>query len=153
MNIESTSVGKAMVVKVSGRIDAQTTDQFGAACKLLIQDGATHVVVDLTELQYISSAGLSTILRFAKELQGKGGVLAIAGLKGLVKQVFELTNLIGVFPVYETAEEASRSFCWNKNFGGSNGRRNSTPSRNSSLSFVRARRRQTCLSFSTGTSN
>ena len=45
MNIESTSVGKAMVVKVSGRIDAQTTDQFGAACKRLIQDGATHVVV------------------------------------------------------------------------------------------------------------
>ena len=109
MNIESTSVGKAMVVKVSGRIDAQTTDQFGAACKRLIQDGATHVVVDLTELQYISSAGLSTILRFAKELPGKGGLLAIAGLKGLVKQFFELTNLIGVFPVYETAEEASRS--------------------------------------------
>ena len=109
MVIESTSVGKARVVKVAGRIDAQTTDQFEAACKRLIQEGATHVVVDLAELQYISSAGLSSILRFAKELQGKGGVVVISGLKGLVKQVFELTNLIGVFRVYETAEVACQS--------------------------------------------
>ena len=109
MTIESISVGKAVVVKVAGRIDAQTTKQFDATCKGLIQAGATHVIVDLAELQYISSAGLGSILRFAKELQGKGGVVVISGLKGLVKQVFELTNLIGVFRVYETAEAASRS--------------------------------------------
>jgi anti-anti-sigma factor len=109
MTIESVSVGKAVVVKVAGRIDAQTTGEFEAACKRLIQEGATHVVVDFTELQYISSAGLSSILRFAKELEGKGGLVVISGLKGLVKQVFELTNLIGVFRVFETAEAACRS--------------------------------------------
>ena len=106
MTIESISVGKAVVVKVAGRIDAETTDQFEAACKRLIQDGATHVVVDLAELQYISSAGLGSILRFAKELQGKGGVVVISGLKGLVKQVFELTGVTDLFRVYETAEAA-----------------------------------------------
>ena len=109
MTIETISLDKAVVLKVAGRIDARTTEQFDAACERLIQDGATHVVMDLAELQYISSAGLSSILRFAKQLKGKGGVVVISGLQGLVKQVFELTNLIAVFRVYETADAAYRS--------------------------------------------
>lgn len=109
MTIESINLDKAVVLKVAGRIDAQTTEQFESACQRLIQDGVTRVVVDLAELQYISSAGLGSILRFAKTLQGKGGVVLLCGLKGLVKQVFELTNLISVFRVYETVEAACRS--------------------------------------------
>jgi len=109
MNIESTKQGKAAVIKLAGRMDAETTGQFDAACARSLEDGATTLVIDLSELHYISSAGLGSILRLAKRMQAKGGAVLLCGVKGLVKEVFEMTNLLPAFQVFDTAEAACRS--------------------------------------------
>lgn len=109
MTIESTKVGKIVVVKLIGRMDADTNKEFEAAVAQLVQEGSIFLVVDVTELLYINSAGLGSFLRNAKRAQEKGGALLLCGLKGLVKEVFEMTRLISVFPVFDSTDAACQS--------------------------------------------
>ncbi len=91
---------------VSGRMDAENAPQFEQQCRACIAEGLTGLVVDLGELTYVSSMGLRSFVSVAKTLQDKGGALRICRLRGLVKQVFEITGLLESFPVYESVEAA-----------------------------------------------
>jgi len=104
--IERRQILNEVVFFVSGRMDAESAPQFEQNCRAWIAEGHTSLVVDLGELAYVSSMGLRSFLNIAKTLQGKGGALRICRLTGLVKQVFEITRLTNVFPVYESAESA-----------------------------------------------
>jgi anti-anti-sigma factor len=108
MKIQSTKVQKAVVVKVTGRMDAENAHEFQAACDEWIGKGENHILVELSDLQYVSSMGLSSFMSVAKALQGKGSII-LCGLKGLPRQVFELTRLIDVFPVFDSTEAAIAS--------------------------------------------
>jgi anti-anti-sigma factor len=87
-------------------MDAESAPQFEEQCKACIAEGLTGLVVDLEELRYISSMGLRSFISVAKTLQAKGGALRICRLRGLVKQVFEITGLLELFQVYESVEAA-----------------------------------------------
>jgi anti-anti-sigma factor len=106
LNIERTQVSDQVVLTVSGRMDAENAPQFQDRCGDCIAEGHTTLVADLGGLTYVSSMGLRSFLSVAKTLQGKGGALRLCCLKGLVKQVFEITGLLQVLPVYESVESA-----------------------------------------------
>jgi anti-anti-sigma factor len=106
MKIESTKLEKAVLLKVSGRMDAENANQFSKACEGLIAQGALHVIAELDELQYVSSMGLRAFLAAAQALQARSGSLTLCGLRGVPRQVFEMTNLLSIFPVFETSREA-----------------------------------------------
>lgn len=109
MEIESTKLENAVLVKVSGRMDAANAHEFQQECEAWIARGATHILVELSELQYVSSMGLSCFLAVAKALQAKAGSVMLCKLQGLPKQVFEMTRLIGLFPVFDTTDAALAS--------------------------------------------
>ena len=106
MTIEQTHVSGQVVLLVAGRMDAETAPQFENKCRSCVAEGLTTLIVDLGDLTYISSMGLRSFLDIGKTLQGKGGALRICRLKGLVKQVFEITGLSLVFKSYESVESA-----------------------------------------------
>ncbi len=106
MKIESTKLQKAVLLKVSGRMDAENSDQFRSACEAAAGEGVLHVIADLNELQYVSSMGLRSFLAAAQAMRGRSGSLILCGLHGVPRQVFELTHLLSLFPVFETSDEA-----------------------------------------------
>lgn len=106
MQIESAKLDKGVVMKVSGRMDAENAHEFQSACSDWIAKGNTRLILDLSELKYVSSMGLSHFLAAAKELNAKAGALILCGLQGSPRQVFELTKLIGLFPVFDTVDAA-----------------------------------------------
>jgi anti-anti-sigma factor len=106
MEIEPTELDKAVLLKVNGRMDAENAHQFEDVCRNWISKGAKHLIADLNGLQYVSSMGLRCFLVVAQELQPKSGSLILCGLHGLPRQVFEMTRLIGLFPVFDTAQQA-----------------------------------------------
>lgn len=109
MEIQATRLENAVVIKVSGRMDAANAPQFQLECEQWIANGATHILADLSDLQYVSSMGLNCFLAIAKSLQAKSGSVILCRLQGLPRQVFEMTRLIGLFPVFDTTEAALRS--------------------------------------------
>jgi anti-anti-sigma factor len=104
--VETANVSGQIVLIVSGRMGAENADQFQEKCRECIAEGHSSLVVDLGGLAYISSMGLRSFLSVAKTLQANGGTLRLCRLKGLVKQVFEITGLVQAFSVYETVESA-----------------------------------------------
>jgi anti-anti-sigma factor len=106
VTIERKQLSDQVVFLVSGRMDAENAPQFEQQCRACIAEGLTGLVVDLGELKYVSSMGLRSFVSVGKTLQDKGGALRICRLNGLVKQVFEITGLLGTFPVYESVEAA-----------------------------------------------
>lgn len=106
MHIVATQVEKAVLLKVSGRMDAENADEFDKACEVWISKGAKHLIADLADLQYVSSMGLRSFLAAAQKLKSISGSLMLCGLHGLPLQVFEMTKLSSLFPMFDTTQKA-----------------------------------------------
>ncbi|MDD5100309.1 MAG: STAS domain-containing protein [Syntrophales bacterium] len=108
MEITVKKEGSASVVSVKGRIDALTAGEFEKGLAALMAGGDYALVVDFKGLEYISSAGLRSILSTAKQLKAKGGEMIFAGLQGPVKDVFKISGFGSIFKIFDTEEEALR---------------------------------------------
>lgn len=108
MEIATRKEGGAMVVSVTGRIDAVTAPEFEKGLSALIAGGDMVLLLNLNDLEYISSAGLRSILSTAKQLKANQGKLLFCGLKGPVKDVFKISGFGSIFKIFETEEEALR---------------------------------------------
>ncbi|NCC25535.1 MAG: anti-sigma factor antagonist [Deltaproteobacteria bacterium] len=106
MDIKTSKKGIATVVMVSGRMDAVTAPDFEKRCSELIDSGDLALAIDLENLEYISSAGLRSILATGKKIKGAGGQIVFCSLAGMVKEVFDISGFASIFPVYGTQDEA-----------------------------------------------
>ena len=106
MKIQIKKDEKVTVVSVKGKMDAVSSPEFDKEIKRLIEEDGGIVIIDLGELDYISSSGLRSILAAGKVLTEKGGRLLLSSLKGMVKEVFEISGFNSIMPIYESLESA-----------------------------------------------
>jgi len=99
-------VGQDYLVAISGRMDATTAGEFDEQCEHWLSQDEIHILVDMGGVEYISSAGLRSILNAAKKLRARGGDICFFGLTGLVADVFQLSGFSTIFNVFETREQA-----------------------------------------------
>ncbi len=97
------------VLSVSGRLDAVTSPELEKELLSIIAEGEKSLVLDLAKLDYISSAGLRAVLAGAKKIKQQQGTLRLACLKGVVKEVFEVSGFDSIIPCFETAESALKA--------------------------------------------
>lgn len=105
MNIQSSKQGACTIVTPQGRMDISTSKQFEEYCSALIDNGERCMVIDLNELEYVSSAGLRSILSTGKKLKSVQGDLKLCRAKGAVKDVLELSGIAAAIPILATLEE------------------------------------------------
>jgi anti-anti-sigma factor len=98
------------VVAVTDRIDTVTAARFEAYCIAVLDAGAHRLVLDLSHLAYISSAGLSSVLAVAKHAVHVGDPFSVSGLSGLVKEVFAITGFDSMVAVSADLEGALAGF-------------------------------------------
>jgi anti-sigma B factor antagonist len=91
--------------------------QMGAECKQLelafdqlIGENKTRVVLDFTGVTKLDSGGLGKVVNCLSRLKKAGGVMRLAGVKGMVEGVLKLTLVDRLVKIYPTALEASESF-------------------------------------------
>ena len=96
----------ALVISLKGRLDAVTTPVLEKDLTELIAGGEKFLVLDLGNLDYISSAGLRTILVVTKRLREKQGRLLLASLKSVVWEVFEISGFSSIIPIFESVDAA-----------------------------------------------
>lgn len=106
MQIESGRSGAARIVRVAGRIDSTTSPALEQELLPLLQPGDARVVLDLSGVQYVSSAGLRLVLMAAKRAKAAGGALAACGLPPSVRDVFTISGFDRIVPVLEAEAEA-----------------------------------------------
>lgn len=108
MEITTRKEGSSVVVSVKGRIDAVTAPEFEKGLLALMAGGDSTLILNFSGLEYISSAGLRSILATAKQLKAKEGKMLFASLQGPVKDVFKISGFGSIFKIYDTEEEALR---------------------------------------------
>jgi anti-anti-sigma factor len=101
MEIFTRKEQSTLIIGVTGRMDAATSPQFEKSIGELIAQGESVFLIDFSGLDYISSAGLRSLLIAAKQLKAKKGELAISGLKGPVKEVFTISGFYSLFKIIE----------------------------------------------------
>ena len=109
MNIAKRPSGLATIVDVDGDITLYNSpDLRKTLMELLKVQKVPRVVVNLTNVKYIDSAGVACLVEALKVSRESKLGLALFGLGRVAREVLELTRLIRVFEVYNTEEEAVR---------------------------------------------
>lgn len=106
MKINVTEQNGASIMALEGRMDATTTAVFESASRGLLDNDTRKVVVDMTALEYISSAGLRGILGMVKSMKAASGALAFCGLQPMVAEVFRISGFNAILSVYDTLDAA-----------------------------------------------
>ena len=110
MVVKITNEGDISVVSLEGSLDTNTSQEAGDALDKLVDEGKTKLVVDLTNLDYISSSGLRIFLAASKKLKPLGGEVRVSGLNETVNEVFEISGFTMILKVFKTAAEAKEGF-------------------------------------------
>ena len=100
MELADEQVGTATVVSVTGRIDGSNARDFEAGLMSSIGGNEGPVVVDLSALAYISSAGLRVFLVAAKHMQESTREFALCALSAEVAEVFEITGFDSIINLH-----------------------------------------------------
>jgi anti-anti-sigma factor len=101
---------RVTLVEVNGRVDSTNAGKLGEALNEQIDAGRNQLVLDLSAVEYISSAGLREMVAAAKRVRNSNGDLRIASPSARVKEVLDLAGLNMVFQVYPTQVEAVGSY-------------------------------------------
>jgi anti-anti-sigma factor len=99
------------VITVNGRVDHANADAFKTALWPFLaacQPDGEKLVLDLSGLEYISSAGLRVLMLAAREAKAQNGTLVISGLQPVVREIFEISRFNVVFRVFAD-ERAARA--------------------------------------------
>lgn len=98
------------VIKVSGYLDTTTARDLETALNGLLQKGLYKIVLDLSGVTYISSAGWGIFIGEIKEIRNHGGDLKLAAMVGDVFEVFQLLEFQSILEAYSTTDEARAAF-------------------------------------------
>ncbi len=106
MQITTATLAQASVLELKGRMDIIAAMQYEQAIAAALAAGARRFVLDLGGLEYISSAGLRSLLATSKKIKQADGQIHICGLKGAVKDVFSLSGFDAILPVFASLKDA-----------------------------------------------
>jgi|SRR5215475_6334675 len=109
MEMHEEKKGDVRLLGLSGKLDATSSKAFEERILAVIDAGERQLVVDLSQLDYVSSAGLRVFLLAAKRLQSTHGKLVLCGLQEPVREVFDIAGFLSVFSVYGSYDEVVKS--------------------------------------------
>lgn len=114
LTIERASYKRAELVTVSGRVDSQNAQDFDDALKEIIAGGQHHIVINLSGISYMSSAGLRTLVSALRACRSHRGDVLISDPSERMVEVLELSGLSTgakpLFAIYEDDTAAVGSF-------------------------------------------
>ena len=108
MNVKTQEEKGYWVVKLEGRLDISNSSQFEQDCMNWIEHGQRKFILDLGALEYISSAGLRSILAATKKLKAQNGSLALCSLSGLVEEVVTVSGFDNILQVFADLDQAMK---------------------------------------------
>ena len=109
MNVASRRYADAEVLQVHGRLDQDTCDAFKGDLLRLVEESAREggaIVLDLSGLEYVSSAGLRCFVLAARQAKTQQGRVLVASLQPMVREIFEISHFNLIFQVFATVREA-----------------------------------------------
>jgi anti-sigma B factor antagonist len=97
---------RSNVLPLKGEIDLHVSPSVTASLNSMIEKKPQRLVVDLSGVTYIDSAGLAALIGAMQKVEGYGGKFLLAGLQETVRSIFEISRLDQVFQIFPDADAA-----------------------------------------------
>jgi len=105
-----TQVPDAALIRCEGYIDTYNAAAFQHRVQTVVEDGARHLVLELSKTSYISSSGVGAVVNLLKEARRRGGNMVLVRPTARVLEVFDLLGLLSFFDRADSVAEALRFF-------------------------------------------
>lgn len=106
MDIQEEIINGLVIVHLKGRIDTLTAKDLEAHLASLMAEERGQPVLNLKDIDFISSFGLRVILMAAKKLKAEGKPLPLCELSADVRNVFDVSGFSKILPIHDTVNEA-----------------------------------------------
>lgn len=106
MAVKIDAKGALTICRVDGEIDITSSPGMKKAFDKLIATKAPKMVIELSQVTYIDSSGLATLVEILKGMRSYGGKMRLAGMSPKIKSLFEITKLDKLFEIMASEEEA-----------------------------------------------
>jgi len=110
LSIETDNTQAISVVKAKGRVDSESAPELDKALSKLFTNGRNKVVLNLQGVDYMSSAGLRSLVKGVKEAQSSGGELRLASVPKEIEGRLLTVGMMQMFKMFSTSEEAAAGF-------------------------------------------
>ena len=109
MDLREDTAGDVLILEVKGRIDSATAPALGERLTALLTGAGRRLVLDLAQLEYISSAGFRVLLLAGKRADAGESRLVLCGVSGKVRQLFDIGGFLDLFSITTSREEGIAS--------------------------------------------
>lgn len=106
MEFAQEQAGEVLIVRLAGRLDSSAAPNAEQTFAGVLLGGTPHLAIDLSNLEYISSAGLRVLLIVAKKVQQAQGKVALCGLTPNVREIFAISGFDAIFSIQADAAAA-----------------------------------------------
>lgn len=110
MDIDIKEMARVTLLTIGGRVDSNTAQTLGQHLNEQIEKGRMNLVIDLEQVEYMSSAGLRELVGALKRTKSAGGDLRLSTPSERVLEVLKLAGLDSVFTVFDDTVSAVGSF-------------------------------------------
>jgi anti-sigma B factor antagonist len=94
------------IATIAGDVDTRTADTLRHEASMIIEQGSPHLVLDLSQVGFCDSAGLSALIGLWHAAQAVGGALRLANVPDRLMRMLVLTGVDTILPVHATTSEA-----------------------------------------------
>ena len=106
MELKIRKNGDVYIIDVTGEMDLYNSYKLKELVMKMLEKNVKNFVINLEQVDYIDSSGIGALIYICSTIKKMNLNLAIANMHGAVKQVIELTKLMGYFPIANSIEEA-----------------------------------------------
>ncbi|MCE5248707.1 STAS domain-containing protein [bacterium] len=110
MDIKEERKGQVVVLTINGRLDSTNASQLDKKIEGLIDRKEKQILLDCSQLGYVSSSGLRVFLTGLKKMNAIHGKFLICSLQGPISEVFDISGFSGIFSIYDSQAKALSAF-------------------------------------------
>ena len=100
MDIQTEQIGGVQVVTAEGRLDGIYSSAFANQVGALITGTNPRILIDFSNIDFVTSAGLRAVLVLMKKAKASGGAFAVCGVNDQVREILDISGFAGIFTVH-----------------------------------------------------
>jgi anti-anti-sigma factor len=106
LKIDLEEIEGRTILRIQGRIDAQSAPVLERKIDQLIGEGRLHLLLDFEHIDYLSSAGMRTLLSAAKKIKAKNGMIVLFSLSSDVEEIIRMAGFEKILSICASEREA-----------------------------------------------
>ena len=106
MATEHSATHQTAILRLSGRFDAHQVPAAQKEMEIMLGEGASNLVIDLTKVHFVDSSGLAMLVKGMLQCRRKGGEMVISGPAHPVRVIFELTRMDKAIRIFANEADA-----------------------------------------------